>query len=482
MAVLASAVYRVRAGGSNTNGGGWDPVLGAGHTDYSQQAAAQLTLTDIASSNTTTVTSAVGGFTAAMIGSAIWLTGGGATAGAYFITAVASLTSMTIDRAAGTIVAGGGKVGGAWADFWTNTLTAASVVPGNYIYILGTGTPTTSGYGSPDYTIPTYFTPAAGGVTTGYVTYAADPATPGYTGTKFGGMPLISCPGLSWYNSSWIRATLLWLFASGAANPTLGVFYNNNTVLNSVVFDQNGYDIGLVGTGGSNIISRLYGCEVFSSVAKRTTNAQVAVSFEYYSSTIQSCNIHDAIGPGLHLTIGASLTTDNVIAKNGGYGIRVEAPGSFQNVITGNTIDGNTGNGIEVVTVGGIVTGLITKNLLTNHATNGIAVLAGTTASNDLVKGLIDYNTFFGNGTDVSAISYGAHDVHGGSNPFAGQSTENYATTGLAAADGGAFGQHKAGQTTTVVNNAVAGAVQPAAGGAGGGLLTNPGMTGNVNG
>ena len=51
---------------------------------------------------------------------------------------------------------------------------------------------------------------------------------------------------------------------------------------------------------------------------------------------------------------------------------------------------------------------------------------AGTTAQNDRVKQFIDYNVFYNNTTDVNAISYGAHDTHGGSNPYVGQSAENY--------------------------------------------------------
>ena len=77
MAVGNTAIYRVRIAGSDVNGGGYDASLAGAGTDYSQQDAAQLTLADIVCSNTTTVTSVVGGFTAAMIGNAIWLTGGG---------------------------------------------------------------------------------------------------------------------------------------------------------------------------------------------------------------------------------------------------------------------------------------------------------------------------------------------------------------------------------------------------------------------
>lgn len=71
MAISNTTVWEIRQTGSALNGGGFRP--GSGGTDYSQQAAAQLSLTDVVTNGTTTLTSAVGGFTAAMVGNVAML-------------------------------------------------------------------------------------------------------------------------------------------------------------------------------------------------------------------------------------------------------------------------------------------------------------------------------------------------------------------------------------------------------------------------
>src|SRR5258707_15548764 len=63
-AVLATANWYVRAGGNELNGGGYDAAISGAGTNYADQDAAQLSLTDIASAqNSLTVTSVTGGFT-----------------------------------------------------------------------------------------------------------------------------------------------------------------------------------------------------------------------------------------------------------------------------------------------------------------------------------------------------------------------------------------------------------------------------------
>ncbi len=103
MAITATAVWEIRpTAGSDTNGGGFDASIASAGTDYSQQNAAQVAVTNAVTNNTTTVTSATGGFTSAMIGNAVYLSGTGTTTGRYFVTAVGSSTSITVDRATGS--------------------------------------------------------------------------------------------------------------------------------------------------------------------------------------------------------------------------------------------------------------------------------------------------------------------------------------------------------------------------------------------
>lgn len=135
MALNAAIVWEVRTTGADTNGGGFK--TGASGTDYSQQAAAQLSLTDLACASNTTLTSATGGFTAAMVGNVIQIASGtNALAGWYEITAYSDTNTVTIDRTCATggdMTDGVGKVGGALATPGAAALAAA--VSGHTIWI-----------------------------------------------------------------------------------------------------------------------------------------------------------------------------------------------------------------------------------------------------------------------------------------------------------------------------------------------------------
>lgn len=120
MALAATTVWEVRTSGSDDNGGGYKSD--AGTTDYSQQDAAQLTVTDGATSGigATTLTSATGGFTAAMVGDMVHLySGTNLTDGWYEITAYTNTNTVTLDRApddgVGAASAIDVKVGGCFA-------------------------------------------------------------------------------------------------------------------------------------------------------------------------------------------------------------------------------------------------------------------------------------------------------------------------------------------------------------------------------
>jgi hypothetical protein len=91
MAWSTDMVLEVRTDGSDTNGGGYS----SGGTDYSQQAAAQLSVADAVCAGNTTVTSATGGFTSAMIGNLMYLSSG---PGWYEITAYTDTNTVTIDQ------------------------------------------------------------------------------------------------------------------------------------------------------------------------------------------------------------------------------------------------------------------------------------------------------------------------------------------------------------------------------------------------
>lgn len=144
MAVDAATIWEFQAAGANTGGAGFADLNPGTSVDYSQQAAAELNPTDLAcaSGTPTTLTSATGGFTAAMEGNVINITAGtNFTTGWYQITGYTDTNTVTLDRipiAAGEASSGTGYVGGA-----NDTLTTALLLAceaGNIAYLKGGNT------------------------------------------------------------------------------------------------------------------------------------------------------------------------------------------------------------------------------------------------------------------------------------------------------------------------------------------------------
>lgn len=136
MAIGATAVWEIRSTGNAANGGFYDAGIGGATTDYSQQDAAQLTLTDLAcSGGTAVVTSATGGFTSAMLGNGMYIaSGSGFTAGFYTVSVYTSGNQISLDRspAAGAASGGNIKIGGGQTSLVT---IATSMVAGNKAYV-----------------------------------------------------------------------------------------------------------------------------------------------------------------------------------------------------------------------------------------------------------------------------------------------------------------------------------------------------------
>lgn len=139
MALHADTIYEVRESGNNNNGGGFYNRNPGTSVDYSQQDSPQLAPADLATPGaaSTTLTSAAGGFTAAMVGNIIQiLSGANFTAGFYEITVRTDTNTVTLDRSptpGGAGSGGVGNVGGALANWWTHFNTF--VIPGNKLYV-----------------------------------------------------------------------------------------------------------------------------------------------------------------------------------------------------------------------------------------------------------------------------------------------------------------------------------------------------------
>ncbi len=429
MAVNAAAVWRVRPGGNNANGGGYDATISGAGPDYSQQNAAQAIGTNGAGSATTTFTDATANaFTAQMVGNAINIAG----QGTYFVVTFTDSAHVIVDRALGTFSSASWKLGGAWADFWTNTTSTGPLVPGNTVYILGTGNPAPPYGGGFDYSPPAEFTPVSGSKTGGWVRFVGDPATPS------NGKPLISTPGRLFSQGDMQNFVNLYMVGNGSTNATHGAIDLANSepcYVTNCVFDQNGYDLSFingsssgVSTGGAYL---LVGCEVFSSVGARGTSLQPGISAGHYGLTTLFCNIHDCIGPGIAIPDAYNHCLATIVANNGGVGVSFPASTNQNNThhthLAWCTIDGNLGGGIELTgaTSVGLCQASILSNIISNHPAGKFGLFADS-ATSDLARGFCDYNVFYGNSADLSNITYGPHDTHGGSNPFVGQPTENF--------------------------------------------------------
>lgn len=141
MALNSSTVWEFRTTGSDNNAGGFSSALAGAGTDYSQQDASQLSLTDLvtAGAGATTITTVAGTFTSAMVGNTIFIRSStsGFQVGFYQIITFTNSKNVILDRtptsgAAG--VAGVAEVGGARINIDTNSWFSA-VVAGNKAWI-----------------------------------------------------------------------------------------------------------------------------------------------------------------------------------------------------------------------------------------------------------------------------------------------------------------------------------------------------------
>lgn len=152
-----AAIFKVRCDGADTNGGGYDATIPSAGTDYSDQAAAQLALTDLqclvaTDATRKTIQSVTGGFTSAMIGNSVNVFTGALNSagtnnwlpGMYFIMSINSTNQAVLDRSpvnvADSTANANGNVGGSLcrsAQVADSALIAAGyyAAPGNSVKI-----------------------------------------------------------------------------------------------------------------------------------------------------------------------------------------------------------------------------------------------------------------------------------------------------------------------------------------------------------
>ena len=267
MAILASAQWELQSAGNTHNGGGYDPGIPNAGADYSQQSSPVLTVSDGVTNGTTLITSVTGGFTASMIGNAIYESG--TTTARYFIVAVPTTNQLTLDRATGD--SGSGRtvsVGGALGSgdlFACCGSGSGYAVAGNYVFLK-----------------------YAAGVQYTVATACAVPGTDSNTGRYFAivGYDILSTRNLSSRpaNRPIIQATAnVNLFTTGQG---LSGYWRN------LILDTNnqGSSAIVVGNGGNYTVYRCDGINGQNAMFSSSTSANynILTCIECYGSTIYS--------------------------------------------------------------------------------------------------------------------------------------------------------------------------------------------------
>ncbi len=374
MALHADTVAEMRTGGSNLIGGGFYDRNPGTSVDYSQQTAAQLSLTDLAMvTGGTTLTSAAGGFTAAMAGNLIYIASGtNFTAGWYEVTAYTDTNTVTLDVDAtngSNASSGVGKVGGCLALPTDAIVTAFSNMPMH----LAAGT----------YTLTESLNLVFGGTIPHFI---------GYNTTRNDEPAIDDCPliaaGAYYISANSTNGTMHYCRVTGTASITIQKWPN---IVASKVENTSGSSnriaIKLDYNGGQCV-----SCDLSS------TNGYAVVPTT--GTSITACKLHDSvygIRPVTSVTVIDSTFSDCTYGWRPTYGQdgQVCKNNTFYACTTAIMVDGGT------VTNGCTI---INNNLVSNTT----AFSGGGISS---YASLVDYNNFHGNGTNRTSVDAGTHDT-----------------------------------------------------------------------
>lgn len=476
----AGAQWRVRTGGNELNGGGFDPFVTNAGTDYTDQVAPQVSsTTGTCTVASTTWVDAGATFTAAMIGNVIRIsavTGGSAIALDYFVvTGFTNATTITLDRtpcAVANITAATYRLGGAHASLvnYASTGTglatpvlATPLIPGNRIYIRGAGTldPAVADYdhSAGTWTFPNGNRTAVGG---GPITLIG-----------YNGRPRIDHCG-TLITADWDTKHISFFRKLGTnlvpvvSQSGFGVI----TAAQDCIFDQNGFDA----TEWYGQYSGFMFNEVRNTGGGAVGSAQVVAS-QHPSNPIMGNYIHGVRGPAVSIQYAGQINTTavsccyNTIVNNLSDGIQLAPMATaYYFAVFNNTIDGNGGHGITLG-AGAIAYSSIFNNIISNHTgvgKRGLNFTDSLITNRRLQRNVFDAQCFFGNTTDGNNWTYQTNDIQAdpgyvnraGGDYATGANVRGKGLSGL----GGVAGT--LGAATNVVNiGAFQGSTTPAAGG-----------------
>jgi hypothetical protein len=448
VAIAATTVWEVRSGGSDQNGGGYS----SGGTDWSQQDAAQYSVTDAVTNGTTTITSATANFGTDVVGNVLYIQGGtgSITAGWYQITSWTNATTIVVDRSTGLTTGTGAtlKIGGALASPGmacgaSGGASGATAAAGNDIWIKSgtyTITSTSNNVSGGRFTVPSNSSGNTGQIR-GYQT------TRGDLGTK----PIIKADGV--ITTFTICTGAVWCvidnieFDGNSRSGSTGVALGANEARCLRCTFKNFTTAGITGTGTS-----------LAEACYATTNSgpAFAIPARYCVAYANTATPFTGAGSGVGVsfciswgntgasTDGFTLAGSNacrlshcVAYGNGRDGFRF--PGTLNDWATNCVAYGNTGSGFNTTSAQSL--GLLQTCAAGGNGTNFNASVTSL-AENSITLTADPFTNAAGGDFSLNSTAGGgaALKALGFPTAFPGISTNNYIDIGAAQAVASASG------------------------------------------
>lgn len=369
MAIQSTAQWWIRTDGDDDNGGGFDSAISGSGTNYSDQASAQLSLTDITTLivGDTTIQSSTGGFTSAMVGNSIKIRSGtNVVPGYYFITGFTSSTAVTLDRApdngGGAINGASGKVGGAWTNI-QRTLSTAAVSLGNTVAspLIGGHTVNVRGSGSDNPSTPDY---------TDFTNWRFFPTGSREKAIKFvgyNGKPSIqassSSGSLIFYQVTNYVFEDMKFVANGSGNNIHGLINSGgNLFAVNCVFDMAGHDAK--GGKGSAYQCHFYDSGSASSMTYTTWEADqynAIIAYNFFDNLPVTGNNQGVI----HTNNMATVIGNVIVLPSGAKGFYMNNGNNYKTNVVGNIFVG----GAIAMDIYQMIGGAISNNIFSGCAT-----------------------------------------------------------------------------------------------------------------
>lgn len=385
MAVAAAGVWEIRTTGASTNGGGF--VTGASGVDYSQQAAAQYSLTGLTTAGAAALIATTSA-AADMVGNIIQITAGtNFTVGWYQILSVVVGVSITVDRNATTGVgaAGTGSIGGAFAFGGSNEDAFFETMVGGNICYIKAGTHTNGAI----------ITIAAAGGASAPIKVIGYNATRGDNPTGATRPIIATAANTFTFGANW---DTYYIQMTGTAASVLTLGASNKLVQCKVTNSSStAFRFAVTGSGTGGCI--LMGCE---AICYRGSGINASSLTE-----IWGCYIHDS-NQGIAASSTSCFAVDNIIAN-----CITNAVSATSTLGSGGLFLNNTIYGAEnKIGVGFLFATGVTNVRLLNNILYGL--VTGVTHADTQTVGYDDYNNYFNNTNDVSAAGQwqkGPHDT-----------------------------------------------------------------------